>query len=271
VKIAHVAVAREPTDREPPLAAAAAARPASDDPFGAMSVAEVVAQVELGAADETADTGEIAASFDDDRHLEGISPSEVQQVLEGESAVPTNWSLEAPEPRRRRGVWMAGSALAFAVLAAQGVHHYRAELVSAPAVGSLVKITYEMLGAAVVPHWDIHQYEILDWIATAEPNTRGKGSLRITARIKNRGPQYQPYPSVKLRLKDRWEEALGSRVFSPAEYLAAPPRKLMAPGETTRAEFDVVDPGQDAYGFELDVCIEVETDVLSCGSDKVFL
>ena len=76
---------------------------------------------------------------------------------------------------------------------------------------------------------------------------------RIAARC------YQPYPSVQLSLKDRWEEAVGSRVFAPAEYLAAEPRKLMAPGETTRAELEIVDPGQDAYGFELDVCIEVES------------
>jgi len=45
----------------------------------------------------------------------------------------------------------------------------------------------------------------------------------------------------------------------------------MAPGETARAQLEVVDPGPDAYGFELDVCIEAETHVLSCGSDKVFL
>ena len=63
----------------------------------------------------------------------------------------------------------------------------------------------------------------------------------------------------------------GTRTFTPTEYLAAAPRKLMAPGETARAQFEVVDPGPDAYGFELDVCIEVETHVLSCGSDKVFL
>jgi hypothetical protein len=45
----------------------------------------------------------------------------------------------------------------------------------------------------------------------------------------------------------------------------------MAPGQTAQAELEVVDPGPDAYGFELDVCIEVETDVLSCGTDEIFL
>jgi hypothetical protein len=45
----------------------------------------------------------------------------------------------------------------------------------------------------------------------------------------------------------------------------------MSPGETTRAELEVVDPGPDAYGFELDVCIEVEPSLVTCGADEVFL
>ncbi len=243
--------------------------PRSDEAFGTLSVADVVAQVESAAADDDADTGEMRALSVADGEAAGISPSEVQQVLESEPA--ERWPLEAPEPRVPARWWAVGSGVALAMLAAQSVHHYRADLVTNAAVGPIVQHTYAMLGSDIVPHWDIHQYEILDWVATAEPNTGGRGSLRITARIKNRGPQFQPYPSVHLRLKDRWETAVGSRVFAPTEYLAATPRELMAPGETTRAEIEVVDPGQDAYGFELDVCIEVETHVLSCGSDKVFL
>jgi hypothetical protein len=45
----------------------------------------------------------------------------------------------------------------------------------------------------------------------------------------------------------------------------------MSPGETARAEIEVVDPGPDAYGFELDVCIEVEASLVTCGADEVFL
>jgi hypothetical protein len=50
-----------------------------------------------------------------------------------------------------------------------------------------------------------------------------------------------------------------------------PRGRMMSPGETTRAEIEVVDPGPDAYGFELDVCIEVEASLVTCGSDEVFL
>jgi hypothetical protein len=132
---------------------------------------------------------------------------------------------------------------------------------------------YGALGAEIAPSWDVRQYQIIDWVANAEPNSRGVGSLKITARIQNRGPLRQPYPVVQLRLKDRWEEAVGSRMFTPAEYLPrdTPRGRLMLPGETARAELELVDPGPDAYGFELDVCIEVEASLVTCGTDEVFL
>jgi predicted Zn finger-like uncharacterized protein len=277
VKIAHTLhlPRREMARHGPAVAENAEPDPPTDDAFDSMSVADVVAQIELGAADEAAATGEMQLPLDPPGDPESISPTKVLEVLGGDDPSIRTWHLidepDTHDSDRRARIWKAGTGLALVALAVQGIHHYRADLAANAALGPLVQSTYSILGATVVPHWDVKQYEILDWIATAEPNARGTSSLRITARIKNRGPLYQPYPSVHLRLKDRWEEAVGSRVFAPAEYLAAAPRKLMAPGETTRAELEIVDPGQDAYGFELDVCIEVETRALSCGSDKVFL
>jgi predicted Zn finger-like uncharacterized protein len=251
----------------PIVAPTQSAREPGADPLDALSVADVVAQIEQGAVDEDADTGELAAltAVNDD----AIPPAQVAAVLETEAIV--DWQHGFEQPRRRSAWWGVGVLAALVALGLQAVNHYRSELVKQPAVGPLVQRAYAALGITVTPHWDVRQYEIIDWVATAEPSSGGSGSLKIAARIKNRGPQYQPYPSVNLRLKDRWEAAVGSRTFTPTEYLAAPPRRLMAPGETARAQLEVVDPGPDAYGFELDVCIEVETHVLSCGSDKVFL
>jgi predicted Zn finger-like uncharacterized protein len=240
----------------------------TDDPRS-MSVADVVAEVELSTTaysvsddvEARTDVGEIADV--------PMSPSQVDRVLEtNELSV---WLLGQELPTRRTTWWAIGTTAAVLVLVLQAVHHYRADLVNTRFVGPIVTDAYAMLGMRVTPRWDIRQYEIVDWVATAEPSTRGQGTLKITAHIKNRGPQRQPYPSVQLELKDRWETAVGSRVFAPRDYLTAPPRDLMAPGETARAEIEVVDPGRDAYGFELDVCIEVETDQLSCRNDKVFL
>jgi predicted Zn finger-like uncharacterized protein len=250
----------------------AAAQPTGDR-FESMTVASVVAEAAL-AADEDAETGEL---MPDPAALAAapISDTKVQEVLEtAETADGAPFPLDdVLRPRRASWRWSAAALLALIALGAQAVHHFRADLVSRAGVGPLVQQTYRMLGANVLPRWDVRQYEILDWVATAEPNARGKGSLRITARIFNRGPQSQPYPSVQLRLKDRWETAVGSRVFAPTEYLGADTSaaQLMTPGETARAVIEVVDPGPDAYGFELDVCIEIETNEISCGTDKVFL
>jgi predicted Zn finger-like uncharacterized protein len=236
------------------------------DPLGPLSVASVIAQLEQGAVDAGADFSELGEV---DVAQDAMPPAQVEAVLETEPL--GDWQHELKESPRRSGWWSAGVAFGVVALAFQVINHYRAELVKQPSVGSLVQSAYASLGIVVLPRWDVRQYQILDWVATAEPSSGGIGSLRITARIKNLGPEYQPYPDVNLRLKDRWEAAVGGRVFAPAEYLAAAPRKLMAPGETARAQLELVDPGPDAYGFDLDVCVEVETHVLSCRNDKVFL
>jgi predicted Zn finger-like uncharacterized protein len=178
-----------------------------------------------------------------------------------------------PAPERASRWWGAGALLALLILLGQGLHHYRSEIAGHPTFGPWIQGAYGLVGAELTPSWDVRQYEILDWVATAEPNSRGLGSLKITARIQNRGPLRQPYPAVQLRLKDRFEAAVSSRVFTPAEYLPGDSsrERLMSPGETARAEIEVVDPGPDAYGFELDVCIEVEASLVTCGTDEVFL
>ncbi len=64
----------------------------------------------------------------------------------------------------------------------------------------------------------------------------------------------------------------GSRVFEPGEYLEpdANHDDLMVAGDTVPADLAVVDPGADAYGFELDVCVARGAGRLSCASQRVF-
>jgi predicted Zn finger-like uncharacterized protein len=206
-----------------------------------------------------------------------ISATEVDRVLAAELDAPLPqleyvWA-RASEPTRRSRWWAVAAAFALLALGVQTIHHFRSDIAGHATFGPWLTAAYSSFGGELTPHWDVHQYQIIDWIATAEPNSRGLGSLKITARIQNRGPSRQPYPAVQLRLKDRWEAAVGSRVFTPAEYLPrdTPRGRLMSPGETARAEIEVVDPGPDAYGFEIDVCIEVEASLVTCGADEVFL
>jgi predicted Zn finger-like uncharacterized protein len=250
----------------------------SDEGIDAL-VAKVVAQVESGGAVEDSEAANRADELQAPEP-EAITADQIDAVLGGTGgddgaarAREPRWA-RAPGRRSSSGLWAASCAVCVLALALQTVNHYREQLVSRPTLGPWLQNAYAMLGIVVTPRWDVHQYSILDWVASAEPNGRGKGRLKITARIQNRAPRSQPYPSVQLLLKDRWEAAVATRVFSPNEYLATTATRghaLMAPGETLRAEIVVVDPGSDAYGFELDVCIEVEAHSLSCGSDKVFL
>jgi predicted Zn finger-like uncharacterized protein len=202
-----------------------------------------------------------------------MSATDVDRVLTNETAEPVPYVWLHPEPQPRSRWWTVAVAVAAVTLGAQTIHHFRSDIAGHPTFGPWLTAIYEQFGARIAPNWDVHQYEIIDWVATAEPNARGVGSLKITARIQNHGPQRQPYPAVQLRLKDRYEAAVGSRMFTPAEYLPrdTPREHLMLPGETARAEIEVVDPGPDAYGFELDVCIEVEASLVTCGTDEVFL
>ena len=234
------------------------------DPPKPVAVAEA-----RGAADAVAEP----SADEKPRDRQAISATEVDRVLADEqpSEVPYVWLR--PEPRPQSRWWAVGSALALLVLGAQALHHFRSDIAAHPTFGPWLAVAYDAFGAELVPHWNVHQYEIIDSVTTAEPNARGIGSLKITARIQNRGPTRQPYPTVALRLKDRYDAAVASRMFTPAEYLPrdVPRGRLMSPGETTRAEIEVVDPGPDAYGFELDVCIEVEASLVTCGTDEVFL
>jgi predicted Zn finger-like uncharacterized protein len=241
-----------------------------DDPDDG-AVAAIAAEIARGEADSAHEENGVS--------IAPISPAlpdqRVDEVLAGEhsdaSAATPIWTFESPRPRARSRLWAVGAALAVLALGVQGVHHFRAKLARQPAIGALVQRAYAQLGAPITPDWDVRQYQILDWVAAAEPNARGQGTLEIKARIHNRGPSAQPYPHVHVELKDRWDEIVGRRTFSPNEYLEAAASAMMAAGATVEARLDVVDPGPDAYGFELDVCVEAQRDQLTCGNDEIFL
>ena len=258
----------QPKSTPPEPARLETKRAEADSGVDKTSVADVVAETKVAAADAAAE----ARAEKTTPGGETISATEVERVLTDDvAAIPYVW-LRTDEPRRSRW-WTVGVAFAALALGLQAIHHFRARIAGHPIFGPWVTAAYNKLGMEIAPSWDVHQYEIIDWVATAEPNERGLGSLKITARIQNHGPLRQPYPAVQLRLKDRFESRVGGRMFTPAEYLPrdAPHERLMSPGETARAELEVVDPGPDAYGFELDVCIEVEASLVTCGTDEVFL
>lgn len=162
-----------------------------------------------------------------------------------------------------------GAALVLVLmLCAQFLHYNRHSLATNAGIGPLLIGGYRGLGVEISPDWNLDQYQINRWVAASDRSDAENPSLKITAQITNRGPQAQPYPLVQLALKDRWDETVAGRVFEPAEYLSdGVTADLLRPGDHIQAVLKVLDPGQDAYGFELDVCMRADDQLLQCANE----
>jgi predicted Zn finger-like uncharacterized protein len=189
----------------------------------------------------------------------------------GPSGVSGRWTL--PQfvatlgPDRTR-LWKLGISLASGVLLVQVVNSFSDVIATRV---PLVQSIYAAFGVTLVPRWDLDRYEVLGATAATSPGTSGRGNLIISARIRNRGTLAQPYPHVQLRLLDRWERTVGRRAFTPANYSATSvaPDAMLAPGASVTAELVVVDPGPNAAGFEIDICVDGAVG-LRCDGDDVF-
>lgn len=208
---------------------------------------------------------------------EALDPERVAALIAGpapelEAQEPPTaaelWTLnDVASPPRSRW-WTAAAALAGLVLLLQVAHSFSDVLATRV---PLVQNVYAALGLTLVPRWDLDRYEVLGAAAATSPGASGRANLVITARIRNRGTLAQPYPQVQLRLLDRWERTVGRRAFAPADYGAATVASdaMLAPGASVTAKLVVVDPGPDAAGFEIDVCVAGATG-LRCDGDEVF-
>jgi hypothetical protein len=101
--------------------------------------------------------------------------------------------------------------------------------------------------------------------AAGAPEATGK--LRLRASILNTAAQLQPFPLLRVTLADRFGKKIGTRDFEPNEYLGKPTARLLAPGERTDAVLEILDPGQNAEGFEIDVCLRGADQRISCAND----
>ena len=185
-------------------------------------------------------------------------------------SVPTEVFMPEPEEEAsggtRTAAWAFASLVLLVALGLQAVHHYRQELVRDPRVGPQLLKVYAALKLPLAPNWDVTGYEIQQWGVAADPAT--SGTLRLKASILNRAGFAQPYPLLKLTLEDRWGEQVGAREFEPAEYLAAgtPADRLLAPNQPVNADIGIVDPGADAVGFHVDVCLKTYAGI-ECASE----
>jgi predicted Zn finger-like uncharacterized protein len=167
---------------------------------------------------------------------------------------------ELPEinaPRRRQlpfSVWASAAVILALLLVFQVVHTNEEWLsVHAPLVNG------------GKPAAALSAYQLRQWGVTGDPGANG--TLRVRASIMNAAAQLQPYPLLRVTLADRFGTRVGAREFEPAEYLGKAPARLLAPGERVDATLNILDPGKDAEGFEIDVCVRSAEKKIFCAGD----
>ena len=157
----------------------------------------------------------------------------------------------------QRWPWVAGVAALALLFVLQVLHSERNDLVRNPTWGAAVARTYAFLGLSVLAPTDLTAYELRQLGAASDPNEANR--LMLRASIVNRASYAQPFPFLRLSLQDRFGGTLGALDIAPADYLpGAGGTGLLEPGQRADALIRIVDPGSEAVGFELDVCLPAQ-------------
>jgi predicted Zn finger-like uncharacterized protein len=181
---------------------------------------------------------------------------------------PAGWLQDSARDRAQRRpliLWLSAAIISALLLTAQVVHHNRewfADRRSSGPFGAAVRALY---GTALPAPANLSAYQLRQWGVTGDPDANG--TLRLRASIMNTAALLQPYPLLRVTLADRFGKNIGRRDFEPSEYLGKPTAKLLAPGERVDATLAILDPGKDAEGFEIDVCLRGADRKMSCAND----
>jgi len=162
-------------------------------------------------------------------------------------------------------LWLSAAAVLALLLAVQMIHENRDWLAAHAPLRGPLRGLYAALGIGSAASTTLSAYQLRQWGVTGDPGAAG--TLRVRASILNTAPQLQPYPLLRVTLANRFGARIGARDFEPAEYMGKPIVRMLAPGERADATLDIVDPGKDAEGFEIDVCLRNSEQKISCAGD----
>lgn len=154
----------------------------------------------------------------------------------------------------QRWPWVAGVATLGVLFLLQVIHSERDDLARSPTFGPVIAGAYALAGASALAPTDLSAYELRQWGAASDPAEANR--LMLRASIVNRASFAQPLPLLRLSLQDRFGATIGIRDIGPADYLPGTGgASLLDPGERADALIRIVDPGAEAVGFEMDVCL----------------
>lgn len=207
------------------------------------------------------------ATDEDGEKLQILIPEELRRAAaDGAPAADAFAAVDAADARHgRRWPLVVGLLVLLLALAAQAVHFWRDELVRNPLAGPWLLQAYAAAGLPLQPPADLSAFELRQLGAANDPIQVGR--LKVRASIVNNAPFAQPYPLLRLSLQDRFGTTVGVRNLEPAEYLPGGSEgTLLGPSRRADAEIVFVDPGRDAVGYELDVCLR-DAAGIRCSTD----
>ena len=166
--------------------------------------------------------------------------------------------------QRRFILWLGAAVVSALLLVVQVVLQNREWLAHGP-FGAGMRALYGAMGAPLPAPANLSAYQLRQWGVTGDPDANG--TLKVRASILNTAAQLQPYPLLRVTLADRFGKGIGARDFEPGEYVGKPTARLLAPGERVDATLQILDPGKNAEGFEIDVCLRGADHRITCAND----
>jgi predicted Zn finger-like uncharacterized protein len=177
-----------------------------------------------------------------------------------------NQTLPADSIQIDRGwSWTVICILAAALLT-QLIHYNRDALAANASYGATTFAVYDRLDSVLYPEWPLEAYRVRG----SEVVGGRRNALEIQARVDVVGRHAVGLPMIRITLRDRWSNPVAGKVFSPDEYLQMPGEfdGQLSPGTTIPVQIRVLDPGAEAQGYEMDICLPRRNIGLQCQNDR---
>ena len=179
------------------------------------------------------------------------------QALYKHVDLPPREKPVAKTPRQYRGInfWGVGAAIMGLLLIIQVVNAQRLVLSQVPVIGPPIARLYSALGNPLTPPPSPDAWLVSNINVTSDPDA--PGALSITGTLANSASFQQAWPILRIELLDRYGDALQARDFTSTSYLPTDhAASLLSAGEAARFRIDVVDPGPEAVGFQVQPCFD---------------
>ncbi|MEO7320532.1 MAG: zinc-ribbon and DUF3426 domain-containing protein [Nitrosospira sp.] len=134
-----------------------------------------------------------------------------------EDSAPENYAFDEAQPHKTSYTWALGSLILLAILVAQAIYFYRAELsVIAPGIKPYLEQGCKLLGCTIAPPRNSELLSIES--SEMQADTQHSGVITLTATVRNYAPYPQTFPLFELTLIDLQDRPLASRIFASDTY-----------------------------------------------------